>query len=121
MSEAAPSRWVSDWKAGIVIIVLELWILFSIGIYYAALTKTKIELDITMPIIFIPLLIIILINYLAFVHTDVWKEYVKEFDRLPKKKNRIGSWIVLGVVLFVVANLIFPFYLMSRVDWSQYK
>lgn len=55
------------------------------------------------------------------VHTDIWKEYVIEFDQLSKKKNRIGGWIVFGVVLLVVMNLIFSFYLMSQVDWSMYR
>jgi hypothetical protein len=74
-----------------------------------------------MPIVFIPLVLVLLINYVAFIHTDVWKDYVIEFDKMPKKKNRIGSWIVFGIVLFIISNLIFSFYLMSRIDWSQYR
>ena len=73
-----------------------------------------------MPMVYIPFLLVILINYIAFVRTDVWKDYVKEFDQLSKRKNRIGSWIVLGGVLFVIANLVVAFYLMSQIDWSQY-
>lgn len=121
MSEAAPSRWLSDWKAGIAIIVLEIWICLSLISYFSVITKRATELTISNPIVFLPLIVIIGLNYFAFVYTDIWKEYVAEFDQLPKKKNRIGSWIVFGVVLFVVANLIFSFYLMSQIDWSQYR
>ena len=121
LAETAPSRWLSDWKAGIVIITLEVWLLLSIGVYYATLTKTKIELNIRMPIVFIPLLVILVTNYLMFIHSDVWKEYIEEFDKLPKKKNRYGTLIVLAVVIFVVANLIFSFYLMSQIDWTNYN
>ncbi len=120
MSEAAPSRWLSDWKAGIAIIVLEIWICVSLISYFSVITKRATELTISSPIVFLPLIFIIALNYFAFVYTDIWKEYVAEFDQLPKKKNRIGSWIVFGVVLFVIANLIFSFYLMSQIDWSQY-
>ena len=119
MSEAAPSRWLSDWKAGICIIALELWSVYSLVNYYNIFINRCFALNKTYVIITV--LIICSINYFAFVHTDVWKEYVKEFDQLPKKKNRIGSWVVFGVVLFVIVNLIFSFYLMSQIDWSKYR
>lgn len=121
MSENAPSRWLSDWKAVLVIIALEIWFVLSITVYYATITRTKMELDITTPIVFIPFLSIILINYFAFVHTNVWKEYVSEFDKLPKRKNRIGGWLVFGIVMFVIFNLIYSFYLMSQIHWIQYR
>lgn len=88
MSEAAPSRWLSDWKAVICIIALEIWTMLFLVVYYVTITKTYIDLNLKMPIVFIPLLIVSLINYFAFIHTSVWKQYLKEFDRLPK--NKIG-------------------------------
>lgn len=121
MSEAAPSRWMSDWKAGIAIIALEIWLLTSLVIYYKVLFNRYFHLGESNWDVIISVIIIVIPNYLLFVHTDKWKDYVKEFDRLPKKKNRLGSWIVFGIVLFVIANLIFSFYLMSRIDWSQYR
>ncbi len=121
LGELAQPPFLSDWKAGIAVIALEIWVLLSVGVYYAVVTKTVIELKISMPIIFIPLALVIILNYFAFVHTDIWKKYVKEFDRLPKHKNKLGNWIVLGVVLFIIGNLIFSFYLMSQVDWSKYR
>jgi uncharacterized membrane protein YukC len=119
MSEAAPSRWMSDWKAGIVIIALEIFLLYSLVNYYNVFVDKF--FDFGKGSVISTVLIVCLLNYLLFVHTDKWKDYVKEFDQLPKKKNRIGSWIVFGIVLFVVANLIFSFYLMSKIDWSQYR
>jgi succinate dehydrogenase hydrophobic anchor subunit len=121
MSEAAPSRWLSDWKAGIAIIVLELFLISSLFIYYKVFVNRYVHLGESNWDVIISVLVVIIPNYFAFVHTDVWKEYIKEFDQLPKRKNRIGSWIVFGVVLFVIANLIFSFYLMSQIDWSQYR
>ncbi|MFN0293021.1 hypothetical protein [Pedobacter helvus] len=115
-----PKFW-SDWKAGIVIIVLELFLLASIFIYYKIFFNRYVHLSESNRDIIIPLLLVVIPNYFAFVHTDRWKDYVKEFDALPKKDNKIGGWIVFGFILLVIANLIFSIYLMSKVDWSQYR
>lgn len=119
-SASDPKFW-SDWKAGVSIITLELLIAISVGAYYAVGTKTILNLSVKTPVVFIILAIVIFLNYLAFIHTNKWKEYVKEFDQLPKRKNRIGSWVVLGIILLVLGNVFFSFYLMSRIDWTQYR
>ncbi len=83
MSEAAPSRWLSDWKAGVVILVLELWFIYSMFNYYSVLIDKYFE-----PTKIVYIIIAVMLaafNYFAFVHTDTWKEYVKEFDALPKE------------------------------------
>lgn len=115
MSEAAPSRWWSDWKASLALIVLKIWFIVSILIYYKIFLNPNADI-IGSEISWIFLVIIIsLIDYFTFHHRDQWKEIVAMFDQLPKKQNRIGSWIVLGVVLFVIANLIFSFYLYYQI------
>lgn len=121
MSEAAPSRWLSDWKAGVVILALEAWLLVSFIVYYKVFINRYFHLEVTHPVVIVPGTLIFLVNYFLFVHRDTWKDYVKEFDRLPKRSNQIGSWIVFGIVLLVIANVIFSFYLMSGIDWSQYR
>lgn len=111
----------ADWKAGLAVMAFEIWFLLSIGSYFSFFTKKATELSFTTPIVLIPFLCIFIINYLMFIHTNIWKEYVKEFDLLPKRKNNIGGAIVFAVLLFIVGNLIFSFYLMSQVDWAQYR
>lgn len=113
-----PKFW-SDWKAGISIIFIEILCIYTIVIYYNIFVNRYFELKKT-PMIIVTM-IICATNYMLFVHTDAWKEYVKEFDKLPKRTNRIGSWIVFGIVLFIIINLVFSFYLMSRIDWSLYR
>ena len=120
-SDLSGGKFLSSFKAGLVMIALEIWMLMSLGAYYAIYTKTAIELSISMPVIYIPLIIIIGFNYFTLDYTDVWKKYNNEFDKLPKQKNRIGGWIVFSIVLLVIANLIYSFYLMSQIDWSQYR
>lgn len=121
MSEAAPLRWLSNWKAGLCIIALELFLIASLFIYYKVFFNKYVHLGESNWDVIISVLVVVIPNYFAFVHTDIWKDYVKEFDQLPKRRNRIGSWIVFGIVLFVIANLIFSFYLMSKIDWSLYR
>jgi hypothetical protein len=121
MSEAAPSRWWSEWKASLALDALIGFFIFSLLIYYKVLINPYTHIGGKTETIIVMGILILIPNYFIFHHGDYWKVIVAEFDQLPKKKNRIGSWIVFGVVLFVIANLIFSFYLMSQIDWSQYR
>ncbi len=119
-SEAAPSRWLSDWKAGLAVDVLVFFVLFSLVIYYKVffnrhlhLSKMNLEIVVFILLIGIP-------NYFIFHHNDQWKVIVHEFDKFPKRKNKIGGWIVFIIVLMIIANLIFAFYQMSKIDWKLY-
>ncbi|SHL93350.1 hypothetical protein [Flavobacterium chilense] len=58
--------------------------------------------------------IICLPNFFIFEYKDQWKEIVNEFDKLPKKTNRIGSFIVWSIVILIIANFIFSIYLMDQ-------
>ena len=113
MSEAAPSRGMSDWKAGLVIIVLEFWFTASILNYYTFFIDTSLKISknnfFTIGVIFC------IINYFAFIHTNKWKAYIIKFDRLPPNKNKLGGWAVFLIAIFVVANLIFSFYLIYQI------
>lgn len=121
LSESAPSKWWSDWKAALAIVALEVWLFLSLGVYYAVYTKTAMNLEFSQPIVFIPLIIILLLNYSMFIHSSKWKLYVKEFELLPKARNKVYGRIVFILIACVIINLVFSFYLMSRVDWSKYQ
>lgn len=110
-SELSGGKFLSAFKASLVMITLEIWILLSLGIYYTIIAKIKIELSISMPIIYIPLIIIISIDYFIFHNKNQWKNIILKFDKLTKKRNIIGGWIVCGVVVLIITNLIFSFYL----------
>lgn len=119
--DRGPSIWLSDWKAVASIIALEIWLYLAFISYFSVITKKATELTISSPLVFVPLTIILLVNFLFFSNTILCEHYIKEFDRLPKKKNRLGGWIVFGIVISIITNLIFSFYLMSQIDWSQYR
>jgi hypothetical protein len=120
-SELSGGKFLTLFKAGVVMIALEIWILISISAYYAIYKKISLELSLSMPIIYIPLLIIVAFNYFTLDYKDNWKKYNTEFANYSKKKNRIGGWIVFGIIVLIMANLIYSFYLMSEIDWSKYR
>jgi len=121
-SEAAPSRWWSEWKASLAIDVLIFAVLLSAGGYYTVISK-KDMLPVSSPKIAISLIVVAVVglNYFIFNHRDKWKLFVNEFEQWSKVKNRIGGIIVWVGILLIIANLIFMFYLLSKIDWQQYR
>ncbi len=109
------SRWWSEWKALTTILAIELWTIASVFYYVQAQTSKSI-----MPSsIYNPSTISILIllgggNWYLFEHKDKWKNIVEEFDKLTKKQNRIGSVIVLLVILASIVNVVFSVYTLSQ-------
>ena len=53
-------------------------------------------------------------NYFIFEHKGQWKDIVKGFDKLPKRTNQIGCFIVWSVIVLIIANFIFSIYLMDQ-------
>ncbi|MBW1654741.1 hypothetical protein [Flavobacterium quisquiliarum] len=108
-------------KAGLVMLALELWILISLGAYYAVYTKTFTELTITKPIAYIPVIVLFAFNYFTLDYKDKWKQYNNEFDNYSKRKNCIAGWIVFGIIVLIITNFTYSLYLMSEIDWSKYR
>jgi amino acid transporter len=120
--ESAPSKWLSDWKALFSLLVIEIWIFIAAMTYYKVFTKRDLIYEDNLETASITIVIALaLINYFVFGHQDRWKTYVKEFDSWSKKKSRIGTVVAWLVVFFILANMIFAFYLMSQINWKQYK
>jgi hypothetical protein len=121
-SESAPSRWLSDWKATFSLLVLEIWILVSFMVYYKVFTKKDLIPDNRLTMMGITVVVVLsLIKYFVFEYQDRWKEYVVEFNKWPAKKNKTGTLVVWFIVLLIIANLTFSFYLMSQINWKQYR
>ena len=109
------SKWWSEWKALTTIIVMEILALFSFTFYYQAFTgKSANEFTWFKTSIWTVSVILAIWNWYLFEHQDKWKGIVEEFDKLPKKQNRIGSFIVLMVVLASIANVVFSIYTLSQ-------
>ena len=116
------ANWGTSWKAGLSIIVLQIWLLVSFDNYYSVYTKKDLIPDhLVTPFAVTTVLILITINYFILEHKCRWRKYFVEFERLPREKNNIGSVIVWLIVLFIIGNLIFSFYLFSQIDWKRYR
>jgi hypothetical protein len=101
----------TDMKAAVFILAIEIWILFSIFFYYCYFFKTHPYITFFSPQGIVPFCVLFFIKWFVFWKDDQWKNYVKEFDRWPKEKNRKGVWIVVAVVFFVISNFVISFYL----------
>lgn len=109
-SEAAPSKWLSDWKASLTIDILILFVFSSILNYYKAFINPTSHIG-EGNLLFVTITIISVLNYFIFHHQDQWKEFVHEFDKLPKQKNKIGSWLIFSIVFIIVSNFLLSFFL----------
>jgi hypothetical protein len=114
--ESSPWKWWSEWKASLTLTVLTFMLLFSISGYYLIFTHVDLLNSLTAWLVIA--FLIMIINYVIFHSSSQWKEYNAEFNKWSVKKNRIGSLIVLSIALLVLSNLVFMFYLMSRIDWT---
>jgi len=114
-------NWWGDWKAVLSIDILWIFIGISIVVYYTIFFDRYLQIGSGNFLLVGYMLLIAIPNYFIFHHHDQWKDIVKEFDKLPKRKNKMGGWVVFGVVMLIIANMVFAFYQMSLIDWSQYR
>jgi len=94
-------------KALICMFPVEIWLVFSIGIYCGHLFNIHTHIPFFSLPIFAPLIILLVIKWFIFEREDKWKNYVKEFDKWPKGKNRMGFWVVGIIILFVLLNFLY--------------
>ncbi len=111
--EDSSTPWWSDFKASVSIGILEIWLLLSILNYFLLISgKTTGEINIWQPSILIPIVLLFLLHYFAFIRNDVWKEYNREFDKLTVENNRRNGIITWSVIFCVIFNTIFSYYLL---------
>ncbi|MDQ1856097.1 MULTISPECIES: hypothetical protein [unclassified Chryseobacterium] len=119
-SEMVGGEFWTDFKAGIALLALELLFLGSFLNYYSIIINEKLDISITSPIILIPLIILFVINYFSFIHTDMWKEYNKQFDKLPEEKNRKGTIVVWIIAIFILINFFGSAYYLQKYILKMY-
>lgn len=113
-SELVGGAFWTDFKTGLALIALELWFSCSILNYYAIITSTRFSSTTLYSILLIPLIFFSLINYFAFIKTDLWKEYNKQFDKLPETENRKGTIIVCILIGFIIINFFCSLFLLQK-------
>lgn len=78
-------------------------------------------MDVKHPLVMFILALMLVLNYYAFYHDDKWRTHIAEFDQWSECKKKRCGLVVYGVILAIIANLILPFYLMSKIDWALYR
>lgn len=117
---SVPSYW-SDWKASLSLDVLVFFLIFSMMVYYNVFFDRYFNFGDKKIFIIFFILIVSIPNFFIFNYNDTWKEYNLKFSKYPKRKNSIGGFLVWAVILGIIFNLILSLYLMSKVDWKQYR
>jgi hypothetical protein len=105
---AIPAYW-SEWKASIFMNGLILFLISSILHYFKIYFFPN--LNVNGDILIFIAIIIFIINYFILIHKDTWKVYNKKFAR-EKNKYSFGSWIIIFVILFIMANFVLSSYLL---------
>lgn len=114
-SEASPSLFPSDFVATLIIASLEVLLLISLKFYYIEFFDPNDTFTFTSFETLVPLSIVFLVNYFAFLNNDNWKSYIDKFDKLPKKKNLIGTWIAVAIVVLSIGSLALAFHIMGQI------
>ena len=96
-------KFATAWKAGLSIIVLEIWIYFSCINFYSFLINKEIHLSFFNPLVIFPFIFILVVDYIAFIHYEyVWKKYNEEFDNMSKIENLVGGIIVWTIIISII-------------------
>jgi hypothetical protein len=119
-SEMVGGAFWTDFKTGLVVGTLEIWLLASGLIYYSIIKDIKLNLTLTNPLVLIPLILLLILNYFAFIRTDVWKKYNAEFDKLPKDQNKKGAIIVWAIIAFITINFFGSAYYLQKYVLKMY-
>lgn len=117
--ERSPSVFPNDWTATVAIGILEMVFIASLKFYYIEYIDPNNELT-PLQVIVVGI-VVFFVNTIAFLINDNWKNYFKEFDKLPRHKNIAGTWIVVIIVVFILVNVGISFKAMSEIAAHRAK
>jgi len=106
---------LNSWKPLIVICLLQLFVIISIDLWLIILFRKSYFLEQANIILWVICVGLAVINYYIFLGQDNWKFYSKEFIKYSRKRNFIGSLLVIGVITGIVFLLLFSFYKLSQI------
>lgn len=107
----SPSIYPSDTVATLSVASLEIWSLFSLDNYYDIIRGRHGQLSFVSFKVLIPFLTIIFLKFYYFGSSKKWRQYILRYERWPKEKNIKGTWIVVGLTIFIFLNLGLSLYL----------
>lgn len=113
-SETPPFVDNSDWTASGLIAILETFAYFSLVFYYKDFFNKDFKMGAYSPSFLIPMGLIGITKYFAFLRNDTWVEYYEKFDSWPAEKNRKTGIATLILIIFVLLNFAFAIYINKR-------
>lgn len=116
---SSPRFW-SEWKAASLLVLLLLSIVYSLILYYTIYINRLSSIGGNVYIIGSIAIFLSVINYSIFIFQNKWIVIVEKFNKIPKRRNQIGSLVFLLFCTGCVANIVYAFYLFSQIDWSLY-
>ncbi|WP_299568502.1 hypothetical protein [uncultured Pedobacter sp.] len=119
-SQAAPSKWWSEYKVWLSITVLEGFLCFSVIFYTSAYLKKNILPESQFAVILFTILLLAF-NYYLFLYKNKWEKVIASFDHLSKKAKIVYDFLCWLAALFIIVGLIFSIYALSQVDWESIR
>lgn len=104
----------SDAKAVLSIIFLEFFVIQSIGLYYEEFIDENSQFGKGIGDIIILFLAVCVPNYFIFLYKRRWKTIVREFDKWPSPKKKIGGIIVWAIALAITIQFFLLLFLFSN-------
>lgn len=111
-AEKSPTIFPYDFIAGTYLEVLIVFIVLSLINYSDCFVRNFIDFGSGKSLVLLLVLFITIPNYFIFYHKDQWKDIVKEFDKLPKEKDKKYGIIVWSIIILIIGNMLFSFYLL---------
>lgn len=114
--DGLPSPWWSEWKA--IFTVCFVWISLLTGV-------SNFIMYLTVPHEPIITLIIVstfcIYSFYYFMHKDRWKGKIKKFENIGKRRNIIGSLVVITFTIILISFMFYSITFLSEVNWKKLK
>lgn len=114
--EIPPFAGGSDWKAALLMAILEIWVFFSGFMYYQVFFNKNAMLAANTPLLLIFTAIVTNSKYLAFFYNNAWMHYFERFENWSSEKNKKGGRIVLIVTAVIIINFALAIFF-HQIDW----
>ena len=105
-------HWMREWRVFAILCILDWMLYFSLFLYYSISIDNSLSTQFeSLRILDYIIIIIAGLNYFHFFYKDQWKKVVKEFEKYPRRNNKIGTFIVYSVIILIILNLIISIFL----------
>lgn len=101
---------VAKTRAGLLMMTLEMYFLFSLDNYYRYFTDSHDKMQVFSIRGILPILLAFALNWFTLIRDSTWQNYVREFDSWSKRKKNIANSMVIIFLLLMVTNCIFSYY-----------